>query len=101
MSKKCIFWVDHLSIVQENYRAATVTTAVQDASQQVESIKVLGAEDGMCRFVVDEATEIQLYAINGNLVKSFYANQGEHELSLMKGIYIIKTAKSTKKIIVR
>lgn len=63
-----------------------------------ETFKVI-AEDGMIKVKSDTQQDIMLYSINGNLLEEVKHSNNATFNGLLKGVYIVKVAGFSKKII--
>ena len=63
-----------------------------------ETFKVI-AEDGMIKVKSDTQQDIMLYSINGNLLEEVTHSNNATFNGLLKGVYIVKGAGFSKKII--
>lgn len=96
VSKKCMFWLDHLVVAQNNLRSTSDLKEEHIADEIAESIQLRSQKNGVCRFYSD--SQVYVYNLSGNLIQKLPA--GENSISLESGVYIFKSINSVKKVLI-
>lgn len=88
-TKLCNFYIDDIQLAYVG-----LTTALNNATETTE-VSIL---NNNIIFNVNASTPYKVFSVNGKLVKSGIANNGDN-LELVKGVYILKLNNKTQKIV--